>query len=62
MDESTKQSLALYYAHLSDDELIQCKNDIGELLKRTKVKNLDDIKENIAIINSEIKLRLKRKV
>ena len=62
MVESTKQLLARYYERLSDDDLIQCKNDIGELLKKTKVQNLDDIKENIHLINNEIKKRLQRKV
>jgi hypothetical protein len=62
MNESTKQSLARYYARISDDDLTQCKADIGELLKHSKVQNLDDIKENISLINNEIKIRLQRKV
>lgn len=61
MDTLTKNKFILYYALMSDEDLAQCKADIGKLLKTTKVSNLDDIKENITIINAEIKSRLDSK-
>ena len=60
MEQSTKLALMRLYARMSDDELVRAKADIGELLKHTKVKNMDDIKVNIALINDEIKTRLQR--
>lgn len=57
MDEKTKENLKRYYTLLSVDELVQHKEAIGNLLAHTKVKDLDDIKISIALINDELKVR-----
>ena len=60
MEQSTKLSLIRYYVGLSDDELVQHKAAIGNMLRTAKVKgSMDDIKINIAIINDEITSRKK---
>lgn len=57
MDEDTKHSLMRYYASLTVEELLDQKHEIGEQLKFGKIKNLEDIKVSIAIINVELKMR-----
>ena len=58
MELSTKLSLIRYYAQRSTEELQQDKNAIGTHLRATKVKDLDDIKTCIAIINDELAVRV----
>lgn len=57
MEQATKNSLMRYYASLTVEELLEQKHEIGEQLKFGKIKNMDDIKVSIAIINVELKMR-----
>ena len=57
MEQSTKNSLMRYYASMTVEELLEQKHEIGEHLRFGRVKNMDDMKVSIAIINVELKMR-----
>ena len=57
MDQATKTNLQKFYASSSYDELVKYKAEIGNLLLHTKVKDLANIKLNIELINTELKIK-----
>lgn len=57
MEEPTKNSLMRYYASLTIEELLANKAEIGHLLKEGKIRDIENIKVSIAIINYELKTR-----
>ena len=62
MEQSTKLSLMRYYASMSVEQLVDAKSAIGHLLRTAKIKDMKDVKINIALINDEIASRKKNDI